>query len=252
MKKMLSALLTLTALFTGLSVASANPACGAVIFGTVTLTGDMDCRSSLTHGLILDSNTTLDCAGNLLWGPDMSQPNGTQTGRYGLEINEVANVTVRNCVIKGYERGVRITGSTNVTVEGGNSKKNTRYGYNVGTNSMGIVLTGNSAINNGDEGFHVGGPLNYSGGPPLLIENCVAYLNWQEGIYLHNAAGTTVRNCTISENSQDPNASHPGLNIDVSTDWSVENTYVDTQVRIIGTPQVSFSACSSSIAGGCN
>ena len=50
--------------------AAANPACNALIAGNVTLTADMNCTASATHGLRLSANTTLNCAGFTITGPD--------------------------------------------------------------------------------------------------------------------------------------------------------------------------------------
>src|SRR5687768_7583777 len=121
---------------------AANPACGQTISGTWSMTSDMDCTLWLTHGVDLESFATLNCNGFKITGPDLGAPKGTVTGRYGFRIDEKTNVTLINCEARGYERGFNIAESTNVTITGGNSKKNTKYGYNVGVGSSGVVLDG--------------------------------------------------------------------------------------------------------------
>lgn len=244
MKKLL---LALTLCVLPLSAEAGNPACGQPLSGTWTLVSDLDCSIWLTHGLDLQSFASLNCNGFKIIGPDLLQPNGTTTGRYGLRIDEKQDVTVTNCHIKGYERGVNISESTNVSITGGSSKKNTKYGYNIGVNSGGVTLDGVQAINNGDEGIHMGGPFVSQN----TVKNSLAYLNWQEGVYLHKANGVLLMDTQISDNSQDPNASHPDLNVDESTDLTVSNISVSSQIRVIASPQASASFCLSSVAGGC-
>lgn len=86
--------------------AAANPACNALIAGNVKLTTDMNCTASATHGLRLSANTTLNCAGFTITGPDGAQPNGASTGHYGLWASKVGGIRVENCNVTGYERGL--------------------------------------------------------------------------------------------------------------------------------------------------
>src|SRR5262249_54855767 len=78
MGPLILASLIAAAAFTPLA-AAANPACNALIAGNVTLTAPMDCTNSATHGLRLSANTTLDCAGFTITGPDGARANGAST-----------------------------------------------------------------------------------------------------------------------------------------------------------------------------
>jgi hypothetical protein len=136
--------------------AAANPACNALIKSNVTLTADMNCAASATHALRLSANTTLNCAGFTVTGPDGAQPNGASTGHYGLRASDVGGIRVENCNVTGYERGLYFSSVHDGFVKHSNFYGNTRYGANlVGPNSYGMLFDANTYSSNGDEGLHI-------------------------------------------------------------------------------------------------
>ena len=204
MKRMLGplghALLILTAAFAPVP-AAANPACNALIKGNVTLTADMNCAASATHGLRLSANTTLNCAGFTITGPDGAQPNGASTDHYGLRASNVSGIRVENCNVTGYERGLYFSSVHDGFVKHSNFYGNTRYGANLaGPDSYGLLFDANTYSANGDEGVHISGPMNNGPTKPNRFTNSVASGNVGEGFYLLNANNVELDVITTFDN----------------------------------------------------
>ena len=181
--------------------AAANPACNALIAGNVTLTADMNCTASATHGLRLSANTTLNCAGFTITGPDQSQPNGASTGHYGLRASNVGGIRVEYCNVTGYERGLYFSGIHNGFVKHSNFYGNTRYGANLGgPDSYDMQFDANTYHSNGDEGLHISGPMNNGPTKPNRFTNSTARANIGEGFYLLNANNVELDVITAFDN----------------------------------------------------
>ena len=181
--------------------AGANPACNESIAGNVTLTADMDCTASATHGLRLSANTTLNCAGFTIIGPDGAQRNGAATGHYGLRASNVGGIRVENCNVTAYERGLYFSGVRGGFVKHSNFHGNTRYGANlVGPDSYDMLFDANTYFSNGDEGVHISGPMNNGQTKPNKFTNSVASGNVGEGFYLLNANNVELHHITTSDN----------------------------------------------------
>ena len=181
--------------------AAANPACNALIAGNVKLTADMNCTASATHGLRLSANTTLNCAGFTITGPDRSQPNGASTGHYGLRASNVGGIRVENCNVTGYERGLYFSSVHSGFVKHSNFYGNTRYGANlVGPDSYAMQFDANTYNSNGDEGIHISGPMNNGPTKPNKFTNSTARGNIGEGFYLLNANNVELDVITAFDN----------------------------------------------------
>ena len=181
--------------------AAANPACNALIAGNVTLTADMNCTASATHGLRLSANTTLNCAGYTITGPDGAQPNGASTGHYGLRASNVGGIRVENCNVTAYERGLYFSGVHGGFVKHSNFYGNTRYGANlVGPDSYDMLFDANTYSENGDEGVHISGPMNKGLTKPNKFTNSTASGNVGEGFYLLNANNVQLDHITTFDN----------------------------------------------------
>ena len=204
MKRMMGLLglaLLVTAVVFAPEPAAANPACNALIAGNVTLTADMNCAASTAHGLRLSANTTLNCAGFTITGPDGAQPNGASTGHYGLRASNVGGIRVENCNVTGYERGLYFSGVHDGFVKHSNFYGNTRYGANlVGPDSYGLLFDANTYFSNGDEGVHISGPMNNGPTKPNRFTNSVASGNVGEGFYLLNANNVELDVITTFDN----------------------------------------------------
>lgn len=159
MKRMIGLLilgLILTAAAMAPVAVAANPVCNALIAGSVRLTTDMDCSASAAHGLRLSANTTLNCDGFTITGPDGAQPNGASTGHYGLRASKAGGIRVENCNVTGYERGLYFSSVHSGSVKRSNFYGNTRYGANLaGPDSYGMLFDANTYSSNGDEGVHL-------------------------------------------------------------------------------------------------
>lgn len=200
----------------------ANPSCNALISGTVVLTGDMNCQAVKAHGLRLGSNTTLDCAGHTIYGPDSGIANGTQTGRYGLYASSRSNVTVLRCAVTGYERGFYFTSVSGALISGSTFYGNTRRGGNLaGSATQDVLIDASVFTDNGDEGLHVGGPFSSGATRPNRITNSIASDNVLEGFYLLKANYVQIDSSAASGNGA------AGLYVKASPSVSVSRLRVD-------------------------
>ena len=202
--------------------AGANPACNTLISGSVVLTGDMNCRAVKAHGLRLGSNTTLDCAGHTIYGPDSGVANGTQTGRYGLYASSRSNVTVLNCEVTGYERGFYFTSVSGALISGSTFYGNTQRGGNLaGSATQDVSIDASVFTDNGDEGLHVSGPFSSGATRPNRITNSIASNNVLEGFYLLKANHVQIDSSAASGNGA------AGLYVKASPSVAVSRLRVD-------------------------
>jgi parallel beta-helix repeat protein len=188
--------------FAPLGADPANPACGAIISGVVTLTGNMNCSAIKKHGLTLSSGTTLDCAGFAIFGPDGAIPNRVQTGRYGIFASSKTGINVKNCTVTDYERGLYFSNVSSSVVDNSRFYGNTRYGANLaGAGSFAVLFDACTFEGNGDEGIHVAGPFNNGATKPNRVTHSVALNNVGEGFYLLNANNVELDVNTTSGNT---------------------------------------------------
>ena len=181
--------------------AAANPACNALIAGNVTLTANMNCAASATHGLRLSANTTLNCAGFTIAGPDGARANGASTGHYGLQASNAGGIRVANCNVTDYERGLYFSGVHDGFVNHSTFYGNTRYGANLaGTGSYGMLFDANTYHSNGDEGVHISGPMSNGLTKPNRFTNSTAHDNVGEGFYLLSANNVHLDVITTFDN----------------------------------------------------
>lgn len=162
--------------------------CGSKVQGTVVLTEDMVCPRG--HGLYVEDDAVLDCAGHAIIGSEGK-------GYYGIYLRDVKNATVKNCTVEHFEIGVRFRDATVSTVQDSTVQNNTRYGMELTGRSSGNIILRNTIYNNNDEGIHISGP---SGGElgHQLISNTVSN-NEEEGIYLLNSNNNQLTNNTVQD-----------------------------------------------------
>jgi parallel beta-helix repeat protein len=176
----------LSMLLLGAPAIAQTLSCGATVVGYVILGGDLNCTTG--HGLVLGNGATLDCAGHRIAG-------SAQSGQYGIYVREVSDATVYDCVVEGFEVGIRLRGATDATVEASVSRHNTSYGLAITLNSTGAVIQGNEITQNGDEGIHVSGPPDRDARHQIL-DNLVDG-NGLEGIYLLDSDANRVADNVI-------------------------------------------------------
>ena len=120
----------------------ANPACGATIKTSTTLTANIGPCSG--NGLVIGINgITLDCAGHTI--------SGTGTGN-GITFTGHTKVTVKNCKVTGFEYAFYLYGSSKNTLTGNKANSNTN-GFFVAT-STGNSLNKNAANSNANCGYY--------------------------------------------------------------------------------------------------
>ncbi len=131
--------------------------CGDTISLDTTLSADiLNCPGT---GLNIASGPTLDCAGHTI--------SGAFDGReqWGVRIDSVQDVQVRNCRITGFLRGVRIKNSSNVRIQkvkadnNGNFSARAGYGMSI-DQSAGVLVSGGTFYDNADEQLHIGESTN--------------------------------------------------------------------------------------------
>ncbi|MEM3555718.1 MAG: right-handed parallel beta-helix repeat-containing protein, partial [Candidatus Micrarchaeia archaeon] len=146
--------------------------CGSVATNA-TLANDL--RNSDTCINITADNIVLDCNGHSITGP------GTASlGKYGIYAEDRKNITVKNCVIEWYDRGIQLNKTNSSFI----------YGNTVRYNTEGVSLYRGSSRNK------VYGNIGY--------ENLVAFyafMNSNDNDIYNNTAYLNDWGVTISDNS---------------------------------------------------
>lgn len=169
---------------------------------------------------------------------------GTGSG-YGVTINSSWDVPVRvrNLAIQGFSRGIYVSFSDSITLEG-NSISSCGYGiyveYSPGTvligntasasanhgiflkNSAGSTLIANTAQANSYDGIH----LQLSDNSTLTGNTCA--LNRSHGLYINRSGRSVLSGNTMSGNRW-------GFRLDGASDWEYEQT-IDTTNTVGGKP----------------
>ena len=121
----------------------ANPACGATLNANTTLTANIGPCSG--NGLIIGQNgITLNCAGHTI--------SGQGNVNFGVFLNGVTNVTVKNCKATAFNDGFELVGSSSNTLTGNTATNNQNAGFDL-SGSSSNTLTGNTANNDYLYGF---------------------------------------------------------------------------------------------------
>lgn len=111
-----------------------EPECDCMIAHNAVLKSDItDCMEGLS---IHADNVTIDCDGHLI--------SGTATGIFALDRD---SITIKNCTITGFQRGISLYRSSQSTLEG-NTLSNNRVGINLFGYPYPQMEYGNRVINN--------------------------------------------------------------------------------------------------------
>jgi len=141
--------------------------CGWVAPENTTFTENLTCDG---FGLSVQAQgTVIDCAGFVLRG------NGSSVG---LNISSTDKVTVKNCVIENFERGVDIYQSDNCTLVN-NTFRNNTYGIMIQRSFINNI-TGNNISNNFREGVY----LDNKSMSTAIDSNTICGNNQAGGTYL--------------------------------------------------------------------
>lgn len=146
-------------------------------------------------------NVTLNCAGHsIIWDPADEEA--------GILIEGQSGVTVKNCVVEGFENGIHITGSSDILVVNTVSRS-TLNGFFVGGfhpeipeyESHHITLTNNHAIGiNPDDGFG----FLIEGGHDITLQNNVATGHFDNGFRMRGPSHDNL----LLNNRAESNGSH--------------------------------------------
>lgn len=158
--------------------------CGDTVTRDYTMTSDLGpCPG---HGLTLASGVTLDGQKHNILGA------GGVTESYGIYLRNVTGATVKNVIVSGFLRGLRLRDATLNTIVGSEFSHNGKagahvgYGIDVAKGSRQNTIRGSLIHHNADEGIHVG-----SGSGANFFVNNQVFDNYRENIYLLDAHDNT-------------------------------------------------------------
>ena len=151
---------------------------------------------------IKDINVTLDCDGYSIIEDHVSDEG------VGVLIEGLAGVSVKNCIVEGFDRGVQITGSSDIVVKNTVSLSNV-YGFFVGGfhpdipeyESHHVTLMNNTA--SGAMTFEGIGFL-IEGGHDITLKNNLSTGNWDNGFRMRGPAYDNL----LVNNRAESNGSH--------------------------------------------
>jgi parallel beta-helix repeat protein len=164
---------------------------------TYTLTDNI---TSSADGIVVErDNIVIDGAGYTVKGPGYT-PGGYPS--WGISLGRISNVTIKNFLVKKFERGIYLHNSTYCRIEG-NTLTNNTFGINIGWSSSNNIISGNVFVN---DGLAVGDSYentvvnNLVNGKPLVyLENMSDYVVGDAGqVVLVNCTGITVKNLNLS------------------------------------------------------
>ena len=149
----------------------ATPACGATISKDLVLTGDV--VGCVGKGLaIVGANLTIDCAGHTI--------EGASSPSIGIDISLRTGITIRNCVITGFSKGIAAVNSTGDVIEG-----NTITAATLGIDGNLLkdsLISGNTITGHAEYGIHI--PVSQYGASNQIVGNTVC-ANGIEDIYVY-------------------------------------------------------------------
>jgi parallel beta-helix repeat protein len=182
--------------------------CGDTISSSTTLTSDV--TGCTDDGIIIGADDiVLDCAGHRISG------SGTADG---ISLTDRSGVTIKNCVVSGFERGIHLMGSSSSTLAS-NTVYNNDFGIylmessdnsitgNVAydNNQIGVYLydgcNNNGIVNNEAYANSVTGLLVSSGSTDNTLESNTAYEN-KNGLYVFTSDDVALKDNTAYGNSQ--------------------------------------------------
>lgn len=174
----------------GLVGSSAGQDCGSTVTGRVTLTGNLLCDHG--HGIRLSPGALLDCNGKTISGAQ-------QVERYGIYFDGADDAAIKDCVVEGFEVGIRLRDADRAIVRSTVTRANTRYGIEITQGSNAALIVGSTVADNGDEGIHVSGapqPTEHWIGGNTVTGNVF------EGIYLLRTHGNTIVENSVQDNGK--------------------------------------------------
>jgi|GEM_PF-1497047 len=215
-----------------ISVADAV-SCGDTILVDTNLSSNLDCGG---HGLIMGvDDITLDCNGYLISRNESLNDSG-EPFFFGIQLHNISNVTIKNCVIRDFDYGIFLNLSNNCLLYNNTlsfsegtilifSSNLTNVTSNTLTNNnggIGILLgesntiLNNTIINGSAEAIYLVGSHNNS-----IIGNFIND-NSDDGIVIDESDGNILSYNTISNNDE-------GIYMRPSSDYNsiISNTIIN-------------------------
>lgn len=164
------------------------------------VTRDYELKVSLgpckKHGLTLRAGVTLDGGGNTIRG-------SRTKGSAGVILNEKSHgAVVKNLVVTGFERGVRLAGVDGGRIEGVESHHNgdpiahKGYGIDVARGASNNVVENVHVHHNADEGIHIGNDARGN-----RVRNSRFEDNYRENVYFLENDDNSLEGSTLSGGS---------------------------------------------------
>jgi len=207
-----------------LTGSAAAQSCGDLITGHVTLTRNLLCDGE--HGLRLSPGAVLDCNTRVIAHVSSTEP----LDRYGIYFDGADDAEAKDCVVEGFEVGIRVTDAAGAIVRGVVTRKNKRYGIEITQGSREALIVGTTVAGNGDEGIHVSGsaqPTEHWIAGNTVTGNGLTG-NGGEGIYLLHTHGNTVLGNTVRDNDK------AGIYVKASDDNRIEgNILVRNPLQLV-------------------
>ena len=187
-RTLLAALATAALLVGTLGVSIVAGADAAETTGTMVLTQSTTLTADHAGNIrIAADGVTLDCAGHTVHGP------GVEGITSGIDFTNLRDVTIRRCVVTGFQYGgVSGYGDVNVRIEGNTLVANGGHGLDLYLASDGVIV-GNTVTDYGTVGPSIGIVLTRSIG--VTIQANVVSERTRAGIgiaLLHGTNGSTV------------------------------------------------------------
>jgi hypothetical protein len=195
---------------------------------TKVLDADVNCHQSGTPpdgavGVNMETNTTLDCNGFKIIGPNIPyDPEENAEEYHGIYAQKRRRVTVKNCRVEKYTRGLHFDGVRTGKVSDSHFDGNNRYGAAlINKASFDNLWERNTYNQNGDEGLHLSGEFKKGTTKPNKFLDSEASGNDEEGWYLLNANYVQLDHNSATDNGLDP---EDGLEAAVYVKNSSNNT----------------------------
>jgi parallel beta-helix repeat protein len=180
-----------------------TPTANAETSGTLVITSNTTLTEDHHGSIVIEADgVTLDCAGFRVVGPS-SDPSIQD----GIVVALRTGVTIRNCTVEGFPRGIILATSSGTTVVHNRLIGNGDNGLYL-SNSDGSVITENVATGNSGSGY--GGDFGWS-----TFEHNIATANGGHGFDMTRSSHNTFRRNVVTDNG-----GH-GFKIFDDTDWNI-------------------------------
>ena len=185
-----------------------NIDCGDTINENLTLIDSLDCSGSDSNGLIIGAdNITLDCNSSSILSEDYSY--------YGIYIESLSGITLKNCTISGFENGIYVYNSEGITIEDNTITDNDGSGIYIDAEleeSSNHIITGNTINENAQDCSSGCGGIELRYEDNNLIQDNEVSNNGYNGVSLYESYDNQILNNTINGNS------HFGIKLSSSSD----------------------------------